>query len=173
MANMFSGNLEKKVPKNFKECCKTDNTSLNLWTWCERLETWGQFLFWFIIAGGVISIIASMINEQMTTDLFIITVVETGIWAFVEYCAYHVIALLIASLATIVQNTRISANIALYHEAKAEGFIKEEPKSASTVKQSTTVSPDKPVSAEAWSCVKCGRKNPAGTNICSLCGQIK
>ena len=45
MANMFSGNQEKKIPRNLKDCCQMDSITQNLWIWCERLEKLGSFLF--------------------------------------------------------------------------------------------------------------------------------
>ena len=151
MVNMFSDNVEKKVPKNLKECYSIDNTSQNLWLWCERLEGWGKFLFWFIIVSGLITAIASSITVKEITkgiyytytdtetsfdfELFITALVSTSIYAFVEYCAYHVLALLISSLATMVQNTRITANIALYNVAKEEGILNKENESSYLTKK--------------------------------------
>ena len=43
------------------------------------------------------------------------------LYSFLEYCAYHILALLVGSLATIVQHTKITANITLYNSAKTEG----------------------------------------------------
>lgn len=141
MTTIFSGNQEKKIPKNFKECYKTDSITQNLWLWCERLEKWGKILFWILLIGGLILSIRSSIVEKevvvreatywsdaktevRTTfdfELFIPLLLDTALYAFLEYCAYHIIALLIGSLASIVQNTKITANIALYNSAKAEG----------------------------------------------------
>ena len=48
-------------------------------------------------------------------EIFIPLLLETALYAFLEYCAYHILALLIGALASIVQNTKISANVALYN----------------------------------------------------------
>lgn len=142
MANMFSGNQEKKIPKNFEDCYKSDGITKNLGLWCERLEKLGSVLFWLIIISGIITAIASSFTvsveevthgtyytwtETETTtnfdwDIFVVSIVETALYAFIEYCVYHVLALLIASLASIVQHTKISANISLYTFAKNEGL---------------------------------------------------
>ncbi|MBR5223524.1 MAG: hypothetical protein IKV81_05120 [Clostridia bacterium] len=147
MANMFSGNQEKKIPKDFKDCYKTDSITKNLWLWCERLEKWGKILFWILIVIGVIDTIMAGINaHQLIEEIGAETVeeireasAELGIeiptvfealvnnllswtlYSFLEYCAYHILALLIGSLASIVQHTKITANISLYNSAKAEG----------------------------------------------------
>lgn len=146
MANMFSGNQEKKIPKNFKECYETDNVTQNLWIWCERLEKWGKILFWVLIVGGLIlSISTSIVEKEVVVreatywgeaetelrktfdfEIFIPLLLETALYAFLEYCAYHILALLVGSLATIVQHTKITANITLYNSAKTEGVIGDE-----------------------------------------------
>lgn len=149
MANMFSGNQEKKIPKSFKDCYKTDGITKNLWLWCERLEKWGFILFWILIVIGIVDTIIAGINahqliEQIGAEtveeireasaemgIEIPTVFEAlvnnllswTLYSFLEYCAYHVLALLVGSLATIVQHTKITANISLYKFAKAEGVV--------------------------------------------------
>ncbi len=147
MANMFSRNQEKKIPKDLKSCYKMDGITQNLWLWCERLEKWGKILFWILIIVGISDTIMAGVNAyQLIEEIGAETVeeirkasAELGIeiptvfealvnnllgWAlysFLEYCAYHVLALLVGSLTTIVQHTKITANITLYNSAKAEG----------------------------------------------------
>ncbi len=147
MTTMFSRNQEKKIPRNFKDCYKTDSITQNLWLWCERLEKWGYILFRILIVIGVIDTIIAGINahqliEQIGAEtveeireasaemgIEIPTVFEAlvnnllswTLYSFLEYCAYHILALLVGSLATIVQHTKITANIALYNSAKTEG----------------------------------------------------
>ena len=148
MANMFSGNQEKKIPKSFKDCYKADGITQNLWLWCERLEKWGKILFWILIVIGIVDTIiagnnAHQLIEQIGAEtveeireasaemsIEIPTVFEAVVnnllswtlYSFLEYCAYHILALLVGSLATIVQHTKITANITLYNSAKAEGI---------------------------------------------------
>ena len=146
MANMFSGNQEKKIPRNFKDCYKTDSITQNLWLWCERLEKWGFRLCLIMGVIGIVSIISNGIEmakliEELNIDVEEIRTVaaELGVevkpvfevviegifdwsfYCFLEYCSYHILALLVGSLATIVQHTKITANISLYNSAKAEG----------------------------------------------------
>ncbi len=196
MANMFSDNATKKVPKNLNECYKTDNTSQNLWSWCERLENWGKFLFWFIVVSGLIMSITSSITVREITKgmyytytdtetsfdfaLFITSLVSTAIYAFIEYCVYHVLALLISSLATIVQNTRIAANVALYNAAKEEGIPNKEQESStsSASKQNvgyslSKLADEKTNTNGSWICKECGTKNDASNLYCKDCGKYK
>ena len=139
MKTMFSGNQKKKVPGSFEECYKPDIVSTNLWVWGERMEKLGKILFIsLIICGIILSITTSISTVQIekgiytTTETnfsfqtFISILITYAFYAFIEYCAYHVIALIICSLASIVQNNRITANIALFNSAKAEGITTDE-----------------------------------------------
>ena len=200
MANMFSGNQEKKIPKSFKDCYKTDSITQNLWLWCEKLEKWGFILFWIIIVIGVIDTITAGINaHQLIEEIGAETVeeireasAEMGIeiptvfealvnnlfswtlYSFLEYCAYHVLALLVGSLATIVQHTKITANITLYNSAKTEGTsddyeeeCKEEPKL--TVEKKKSVSKTNKIPTGFKKCIYCKELSPIETERCS-CG---
>lgn len=141
MKNIFKGNSQKKVPKTLNECIKPDGVSMNLWSWAERLEKWGSVLFKLIIVYGIINTIYSCVTAYQETviwgeeDIAILAVffaILKGsfiytLYAFLEYCAYHAIALLLGALASIVQNTNISANLALYSTKAKSGdkFIDE------------------------------------------------
>ena len=126
MANMFSGGEKREVPKSFDDCLKPDNVSSNLWVWGQRIETFGKIIFvLLIIAGLIISIAISVTKKEATYSwqsdktvfeykTFFQSLLRYAIYAFVEYITYHVLALLICSLASIVQNTRIAADVALY-----------------------------------------------------------
>ncbi len=127
MSNMFSGNTKKRVPKDLKSCYETDSLTKNLWSWCEKIEKLGSFLFWTIILVGLV--VAILISVEASSESgFFIAILITLFYAFLEYCAYHIIALLIGSLASIVQHNKITANISLYKVAKEEGFVDDEPK---------------------------------------------
>lgn len=133
MENMFSGAQNKKTPKSVKECLKPDPVSTNLWIWCQRLETLGKILFWIILIGGIIlSIITALVKvevggtyysrteTQFDVIIFFTSLVETGLYALIEYCVYHMIALLVGALGSIVQNTKLSADLALYRSSLGE-----------------------------------------------------
>lgn len=112
MVNMFSGNREKKIPKSFQDCYKTDNVTNNLWSWAERLETIGIVIAVIVgIAGLIIGIVMSEDSDGVS---LLISFFGAPIAAFFEYISFHIIALLIGSLASIVQSTKISADIALF-----------------------------------------------------------
>lgn len=202
MKNMFSGNREKQIPKDLKDCYKTDSTTQNLWIWCERLETCGKILFWILIIGGLIfSISTSIVEKEVIVEeatfwreaetelretfdfeIFIPLLFETALYSFIEYCAYHVLALLISSLASIVQHTKITANIALYNSAKSESITDDtenirnhaptpsDPKTDYSKKLSDITVDN---SSNYWKCCFCGSNNPQGTLSCKTCGNYK
>lgn len=209
MANMFSGNQEKKIPRNFKECYETDSITRNLWLWCERLEKWGKILFWILIIGGFIMAIwgsfgekevivreASFYREAETEirktfdfNIFVSLLFDTALYAFLEYCAYHLIALLIGSLATIVQYTKITANIILYNSAKTEDVTDDYEGKSEEEEKNTTTAPiaeepksdyseilskiDTDTATKPWECSNCGVSNQHNSIYCQVCGNHK
>lgn len=123
MSNMFNGKSQKKIPKTFNDCVKPDKVSTNLWIWAERIERWGKFIFYFLIGYAILETVSAGIEmseaydvDETTIILTVITSFVTNILiAFLEYCAYHAIALLLGALASIVQNTNITANLSIYN----------------------------------------------------------
>ncbi len=194
MANMFSGNVEKKIPREFKECYKIDSITENLWLWCERLEKWGKILFYILIAIGIIDTIIAGINAHQFIEsigaetveeirkasaelgMEIPTVFEAlvnnlFIWilyAFLEYCAYHVLALLVGSLASIVQHTKITANIALYNSAKDNMVQNIEEPSDKNHMGSDLIKKENPA-PKVKKCTYCGKISPVSLGRCE-CG---
>lgn len=108
------------------------------------MKKWGSVLFGLIIIFGIINTISTGVtiyreidilgNEDAATPATVFAVLTSlftyAFYAFLEYCAYHAIALLIGALASIVQNTNVSANLALYSiKGKSEDEFTEESKS--------------------------------------------
>lgn len=221
MKNMFSGNTRKAIPRSFNDCTKPDNVSTNLWAWCELLESWGKVFFWIIIIFGVFATINAAIETQNLIDIIgadnvaqirefyiemgveipsmteaiINSLLQWALYAFLEHCAYHVLALLIGALATITQNTAITANVALYN---AHTHVRAEKASAETTSpkkennETCTVqngipeapAPQKEASQnisspssfdhkESWVCDKCGKENDGFYLRCQGCGKFR
>lgn len=170
-------NSEKKIPKSLKECYVTDSVSNSLWSWAGWLETWGKGFFIVLIIIGIISTVMQAVQvAEVDEGLLFVTIITSAItwalYAFIEYCTYHVLSLLIASHATIVQNTKITANVALYNTAKEEGILEQEDKKV------TPPAAPKPIAGKAssggdWICKECGTKNDAGSRYCKDCGKYK
>ncbi len=205
MANMFSGHTEKKIPKDLESCYKLDAqddaVTYNLWRWSEATEKIGKILFWFIVISGIaIAIYTSISTVEVTkgtyytytktetkfdVELFITALLDTARYALIEYFAYHVIALLIASLATIVQHTKITANIALYNAAKTYNIDEVENTTddmtdVEEVNEQENTEPveqkkmfEEVIPTEKWVCQKCGASNSKHSMCCSTCGEYK
>lgn len=186
MANMFKGNTEKIIPSNLKKCYETDNVAKNLWVWCERLETLGKVLFWILIISGVILALTSSITTVEEThgvyytytteetefdfNIFVNAILSTALYAFIEYCTYHILALLIGSLASIVQHNKISADIALYTATKNEGIVFDNAETINNAPSDKTVTEkveEKQISTKK--CSYCGKEVPLTTERCE-CG---
>lgn len=203
--NMFSGNTNKKIPKDFKDCYKTDNVTNNLWIWCERIERWGFRICIALLIIGLITIISNAVEtaqllEQYGLDLdelrefsidygvevksvFETVIEDTTTWAlycFLEYCAYHTLALLVGSLATIVQNTKITANVSLYKYAIENNILfenddaeKEADKTENNTTAKNTSSQKQEYNplyeSESKVCPNCGKSQPAYRSLCFYC----
>ena len=200
MANMFSGNNETQIPRNLSECTKVNATVTNLHNWSERLEKWGKILFWIIVIFGIIVSIVEMSETQELRQLyrdslkeymelpselevFLNKLLTWGFYAFLEYCAYHVLALLISALASITQNTIISANVALY-EASQNCASPVYTQTAIGIDSSNpTVQSPKPNAVQyvnhgsapdgMWACKNCGTHNSLNYGQCKKCGKFK
>ena len=137
MANMFIGMDMVQIPKNIQECTKTDNMTRNLWTWAQRLETWGKILCVIIIvAGTVLAIIEANQVKEVTTsvysyystkevkefsfEVFISEFIQDLFIGIITYFIFHSIALLIGGLASIVQHTKISAKVSLMQTQQSQ-----------------------------------------------------
>lgn len=188
MANMFWNSSEKTIPKNLDECTQNSAVSNNLWSWAARIETWGKVLFWILVVVGLISSIADSIafnevtkhsyysgyyTDEKTTlawDVFFTEILEWALYAFIEYCTYHVLALLIGALASLVQNTKISADVALFCASKDCADSLENAEAAADTSAADSAAGS---SGEGWFCSKCGMKNSNTALYCPACGQYK
>ena len=184
MSNMFSGKEQKQVPQSLSECTAQDKTATNLHIWAERLEKWGSILFGLLILVGIISTITQTIevadiNEDLAFSACITSLITWGLYAFIEYCAYHALALLVSALASITQNTIITANVALYEASKNEpkaAPVQSAPKfsAASFSTDSFTPIPKGPApTANTWVCKNCGTSNKKEYGQCKKCGQYR
>lgn len=178
--NMFSNNQNKKIPRNLNECIATDDIVINLWTWAERLEKFGKVLLWIIIAWGLISSISGAYvleevhfdweePEKIVAAVFVVSVVEWAFYAFLEYCAYHILALLVGSLASIVQHTKITANIAMFEAEYGRPQVTNDATNHSHIKSTAQVKTTQATKAKYWTC-DCGTENSANSLFCESCG---
>ena len=152
MENMFSKKAKKSIPKNLNECTAPDSTVTNLHFWSERLENWGRIFFGILIIVGIISTIADTAMMAETSDdlvfpTLLTSAVKWGLYAFIEYCAYHALALLISALALITHNTMISANVALLESGKTNDYA-EEPELKEDTESETAAASEAPTEVD-------------------------
>ncbi|MBR5239817.1 MAG: hypothetical protein IKW04_04500 [Clostridia bacterium] len=161
-----------EIPKSVNDCVKPDPISVTLWEWSERVAKWGRALMVIIVVFGVIEgFVMSADNYSDRVPIFIASVIRALISALITYLSYNVLSLLIASLASIVQNTRSHALLKEY-ELRSEDYVASVTGSEAKINAAAS----KPTSAfrrafpiAEWTCHKCGRKNAATTDTCALC----
>ncbi|MBE7036253.1 MAG: hypothetical protein E7403_03050 [Ruminococcaceae bacterium] len=120
---------ERKFPASLEECKKVDSVSESLWTWVEWLKKWGKIILILLIVVGIISAVGKYneVNEiNVDSGVAMMSAVTSllswALYAIIEFFAYNALALLLSALASIVQDTRITANVALYRAAKDMGI---------------------------------------------------
>lgn len=138
MKNMFSGQSKKELPKTIDDCIRSDSITSNLWVWAERVEKIGSIVLAFILIVGIIDTITVGIDTYQGLTIFgevsdgavaatvfaiLTNIFLFALYALVEYGIYHAVALGIAALARLVQNSNIRTNLKLYE--KREKFSKE------------------------------------------------
>lgn len=117
---MFDDCANETTPETIEDCVNQDKVTTNLWNWARRLEIFGKILLALIIIGGILisfsdaNTVAEVVDgeAEFQVKVFLVDMLTYVIYAFVEYCVYHVVALLIGSLARIVQSNRTVARLA-------------------------------------------------------------
>lgn len=155
MAKMFSGNVEKKIPKDLRSCYKPDNVSTILWRNCELWEKIGSIIFWVLLVGGLIfSIVMGITAESF--GIFLYSALGSIGAAFIQKLICIGVAVGFGTFAALVQNTKISANIALYNSAKLEGITDDyeedflQTKKEEKIKKQKTMNNQKLETLEKW-----------------------
>lgn len=169
MNNMFKAQLNEPLPKSKEDCCQIDPVSHNLWEWAKRLENFGIFLTVAILIIGIYTCAESsyvpesskyVYDESFSFKVFISLYAKQILYAVFCYLAHHSAALLVGGLASIVQNTRISARISQFNL-----LVASEDHEAET---DDTRHETKLKKLDMWYCPECKRKNYYGGTC--LCG---
>jgi len=168
------------------------------------------YLFWVLLVIGLldtinqirtISEISKLFSEELPPEelraliasyggavpsLFEVLITNMFLWfvyAVLEYYASRILALLVDSLASIVHNTRITADVALYQQAQAEGYSEPIPVAQPTA-ESVTPSASVPQASprphtvidpttNTWRCAHCDESNPRSALYCKNCGKYR
>lgn len=137
--SMFERTFKKTMPKTINDCIKSDEVGKNLWDWAAVLEKLGILLCIIIIIWGIVSAFSqanqAVVNyssnyKTNTTNefngmVFLTTIVTYFIYAFIEYCIFHSIALLIGAFGGIYENTKQTAKLLELKLRKSENDFTE------------------------------------------------
>jgi len=191
------------IPRSLGECMAKNPVSEALCAWAEGLKRWGKILLCVLVLIGIVEAVVSGmqmydIDEEMAFGAALSTL-ESYIWyAIIEFFTYKAIALLLTALANIVQNTTVTAKVALYNAAKQTANSaaplakaqeaageqktvqaeKDNPVSAQAAAENSEQKEEMPVQAPEvqitedgnWICPGCKRKNLAARSDCWACG---
>ena len=164
---------DTKIPKSLKECYEKDKVSENLWNWSHFFEVCGKRLVLILAVYGIVSTIQQVwqiweIDEELAILTLITSVVSWIMYIMIGYFTCGILALLVASLATIVQNTKTTSNLIGYKIAKDEGTQFE------IYDNSLSELVNKYKAEENyWICKNCESKNNSGNICCKNCGKYK
>lgn len=129
---VYDSDDKNAIATSIDECVKTGPVSEELWGWSMWCDKIGKILFWVMIIWGIITsiIVGITVNKyggtKFSFNLFISELIQRIIYAWLEYIIYHIISILISSLATITQNTRVTAKLTEYQLRKHENSFASE-----------------------------------------------
>lgn len=114
-------NAMDPIPQNLDQCKQRDNVSSSLLEWANKVISIGQAIMAIVLIFGIFSIIEALplLEEIFEGELeyfvaFLTPVITCILSAVGVYFVYQVTALLLRALASIVYNSHVSANVALY-----------------------------------------------------------
>jgi hypothetical protein len=148
---------------------------MELHTWATKIENLGHIFFVLIIIIGIFSALfgAFLLAEDAATIIstMIATAISWTIYACIEYFLYHILVLVLRALASITQNSSVTANIALLEASQnpnipADPPVPEQPAEVKEAPQSTLFQ-------ETWICASCGYENRGNHSYCVQCNVTK
>ena len=165
-----------RIPNTLEECTNTGKTVSDLYHYALHLEKCGKFLFVILIIVGIIFTVVETVslidvNEELIIPTLISSLLSWSFYAVIEFFVYHVLAMLIRALASITENTMITANIALWEASKKETsdeVVATPPENIHTQQSEKKVNPVK-YNDGSWTCPNCGQKNLSTRTSCWRC----
>lgn len=118
---IFQESMNEPPPQSVEDCTAKDKLTTELWNWANNLEKYGTAVLLLLILGGLISGFfdakeaAGLTDDDFSAAVFVAAIVKTSVAAIMTYLAFHSIALLVGSLARIVQSSRTTARLAEWH----------------------------------------------------------
>ena len=133
MKTVFTASKRRTIPKRFEECVREDAVSSRLWSWCNILESLAYILPLIFVVVSAIAFawaVAAAYRNGANVEFsnskpifgfnYEISALIRITWrAFLIWLSCYLSALLIGALASIVQSTRISSDLALYEISSA------------------------------------------------------
>lgn len=114
-------NAMDPIPQNLDQCKQRDNVSSGLLEWANTVISIGQAIMAIVLIFGIFSIIEvlPLLEEIFEGELeyfvaFLTPVISCILSAVGVFFVYQATALLLRALASIVYNSHVSANVALY-----------------------------------------------------------
>ena len=164
---------KKDVPTSLEECYEVDAVSKKLSQWADWLRIWGKRVLIILIVFGIFSTIEDAvdmadIDEELVVFTIITSLASWVLYAFIEYCTYNAVALLVLALATIVQNTKITARTILYNASKSETNKETENVVATEIAEIKEKKVVRNETKHSWRCNNCGKMRTESP--CPHCG---
>ena len=175
------------IPASVTACITPSPLVNKLNKYADNLEKIAKWMVLFFFLAGVVSMFLDPVAQLALDDenilLLLLYLLPWPIYGLVACAVCNVLAMVVRSLATLVYNTSVSANIAVLEavrnrtpepkpapkaEAPKEEAPKEEaPKAAEPVRQEPTVTEN------GWICPQCGQKNMNIRTTCWRCDYQK
>ena len=188
MQKTFPDSIEENIPKTLNQCTQVDVVSQTLWNWAHRFDLWGKIIFYILIFIGIVSTIIDAVYtfyllEEVEYYEYILAVpgakvpvissiIKWGFYAFLVYIISHMLALHFGALATLTQNSTITANVALFNSGPEPKVSKVDGDSASKHHQEQ-FTPPVPPAPGFWVCKACGTHNKDTYYQCKTCTQYR
>lgn len=172
-------NTDPVIPKTLEDCYKEDSVAKELKSWSERVESFGSTaLAGLVVIGVIVSVVGSFQPDrhgdvEFSFSAFLASALIWGIYVGIEYIAYKVLGLILVAYAKMVQNSSVSARVALYQVSKKDGVAEEKEVKVEKVNKTPTHVPTSNVQGKQWECRSCGAKNSTTTIYCKECGEVR
>ena len=181
----MSKHQKSNIPNSLKECMQTDKVVVDLYDFALQLKEWSIRVFVIFMSIGVICTIVDVVslidvNEDAILPTLVTSIFTWFVYACIAMYACRILAMLINALASITENTKISANVALWEAAKKETCVadvepqQEQPKTEDAAAPKVAPKAESVIHADGrWSCAKCGQKNLSIRTTCWRCDHQK
>ncbi|MBQ6997373.1 MAG: hypothetical protein IJN60_03260 [Oscillospiraceae bacterium] len=125
MASLFSSKDKKQIPATLEECLQEDGVVREIHLWVEGFVKWCKIIVNIVSIIGLFATIFEAIEAYDVTNIFntagfFLSLIPWLLLSWFGVSACEAVALLIKALAKIVQNTTVSANVALYESGKSK-----------------------------------------------------